>query len=246
MSSEAPAPVCILAGGRGTRLGERTSDLPKALVEVAGEPFIVHQLRGLGAHGVRDAVVCVGYRGDMIESAIGSQRFGVRIAYSHDGPELDGTLGAIRRASALLGERFLVLYGDTYLRVDHRAVERAWRESGLPALMVVLRNQGRWGLSNARLVRGRVAAYDKHAPTRAMSWIDYGLGGLTPRAIACAPESERDLAALYRVLALRGELYGHRATRRFYEIGTPSALRETDAFLASSANAIVASRKQSA
>jgi NDP-sugar pyrophosphorylase family protein len=224
--------VCILAGGRGTRLGERTKHLPKALVEVAGEPFMIHQLRLLAARGVHEAVVCVGYQGEAIESLIGAERFGIRIAYSHDSPELDGTLGAIRRVAALLGERFLVLYGDSYLRVDYRAVDRAWRESGLPALMVVLRNRGRWGESNARYHAGRVLAYDKHAPTTDMSWIDYGLGGLTARAISCVPESERDLAMLYRALARRGELYGHPATQRFYEIGTPAALCETDAFLA--------------
>ncbi len=233
---DALPPVCILAGGLGTRLGERTSVVPKALVDVAGEPFMVHQLRLLAAHGVTEAVVCVGYRGEMIESLIGAERFGMRIVYSHDRPELDGTLGAIRRGLAHLGERFLVLYGDTYLRVDYRAASDVWRASGLPAMMVVLRNKARWGASNARFAQGRVVAYDKHAPAGAMSWIDYGLGGLTAGAIARVAESERDLAVLYRVLARRGELYGHVATRRFYEIGTPAALRDTDAFLRASAH----------
>ena len=51
-----------------------------------------------------------------------------------------------------------MLYGDTYLRLDYRAVEHAWRESGLPALMVVLRNEGRWDASNVRYELGRVLA----------------------------------------------------------------------------------------
>jgi len=232
VSAEALAPVCILAGGRGTRLGERVRDVPKLLLEIAGEPFLIHQLRLLAAHGVRETVICVGYRGERIESRIGGERFGVRIAYSHDGPGLDGTLGAIRRALALLPERFLVLYGDTYLRLDYAAADRAWRESGLPALMVVLRNEGRWQGSNAQYEHGHVVAYDKHAPSADMSWIDYGLGGLTAGGLARVPESESDLAALYNTLARRGELCGHPATERFYEIGTPPALEETEAFLA--------------
>jgi NDP-sugar pyrophosphorylase family protein len=223
--------VCILAGGRGTRLGELTSEVPKPLLEVAGEPFLLHQLRLLAGHGAREAVICVGHRGEMIESRIGDERFGVRIAYSYDGPELDGTLGAIRRALALLPERFLVLYGDTYLRVGYGAAARAWRESALPALMVVLRNEGRWDTSNAHYERGRVLAYDKHAPTPAMSWIDYGVGGLTAGALELVPDTERDLATLYAELARRGALCGHVATERFYEIGTPDALREAEAFL---------------
>jgi NDP-sugar pyrophosphorylase family protein len=224
--------VCILAGGRGTRLGELAREVPKPLLEVAGEPFLIHQLRLLAAGGVHEAVICVGYRGEMIESRIGADRFGVRISYSHDSPQLDGTLGAIRRAQALLGERFLVLYGDTYLRVDYRAASRAWRESRLPALMVVLRNERRWDTSNVRYARGRVLAYDKHAPAPDMVWIDYGLGGLTAGALERVSDSESDLATLYATLAQREELCGHPATERFYEIGTPAALRETEAFLA--------------
>ncbi len=232
MSTEALPPVCILAGGRGTRLGERAREIPKPLLEVAGEPFLIHQLRLLAAHGVRQTVICVGHLGEMIESRLGEERFGVHIAYSHDGPGLDGTLGAIRRALALLPERFLVLYGDTYLRLDYAAADRAWRHSGLPALMTVLRNEGRWESSNAHYEHGRVLAYDKHAPSAGTSWIDHGLGGLTAGALARVPESERDLAVLYSTLARRGELCGYPASERFYEIGTPPALEETEAFLA--------------
>jgi NDP-sugar pyrophosphorylase family protein len=223
--------VCILAGGRGTRLGALVRDVPKPMLEVLGEPFLVHQLRLLAAHGAREAVICVGYLGELVESRIGERRFGISIAYSRDGPGLDGTLGAIRGALELLGERFLVLYGDTYLRLDYRAANRAWCESGLPALMTVLHNGGRWGVSNARYEGGRVTAYDKRSPASGMSWIDHGLGGLTAAALDRVAASESDLAVLHSALAERGELCGYPVGERFYEIGTPDALAETEAFL---------------
>jgi NDP-sugar pyrophosphorylase family protein len=223
--------VCILAGGLGTRLGERVRDTPKPLLEVAGAPFLVHQLRLLAGCGAREVVLCVGYRGEQIVSEIGSERLGIRIRYSCDAPGLDGTLGAIRRALPLLGERFLVLYGDTYLRVDYADVARAWRDSHLPAVMSVLRNEGRWDRSNARYERGRVLAYDKHAPRPDMHWIDYGLGGLTVDALAAVDDDENDLSLLYHRLAELERLCGYEATERFYEIGTPSGLQEADAFL---------------
>jgi NDP-sugar pyrophosphorylase family protein len=226
-------PVCILAGGVGTRLGERVRDTPKPLLEVAGEPFLLHQLRLLGLNGAREVVMCVGYLGERIEQRIGRERFGVQIAYSYDAPGLDGTLGAIRRAVGRLGPRFLVLYGDTYLRIDYRAVARAWEDSGLAAMMTVLRNEGRWDISNARFDGTRVLAYEKQAPDADMSWIDYGLGGLTAGALEPVGREMRDLSSLYSVVAARGELFGYEATDRFYEIGTPSALAETDAFLRS-------------
>jgi NDP-sugar pyrophosphorylase family protein len=224
-------PICILAGGLGTRLGERVQDTPKPLLEVAGEPFLLHQLRLLAGHGAHEVVLCVGYRGEQIESSIGGERFGIGVRYSFDAPGLDGTLGAIRRALPFLGERFLVLYGDTYLRVDYGEAALTWRESGLPAMMSVLRNEGRWDTSNASYEGGRVLAYDKREPTPEMRWIDYGLGGLTREALSAADRDERDLAGLYGRLAAMGLLFGFEASERFYEIGTPSALRETDAFL---------------
>jgi NDP-sugar pyrophosphorylase family protein len=231
VSSEQLPPVCILAGGRGTRLGVRARDIPKPLLEVAGEPFLTHQLRRLAAYEARNVVICVGHHGKMIESRIGHACFGLRIAYSYDSPDLDGTLGAVRRALALLPERFLVLYGDTYLRLDYLAAARAWSESRLPALMVVLRNNGCWDISNARYEGERVVAYDKRLPRPDMRWIDYGLGGLTTEAIGRVDDDESELAILYTELARRGELYGYEAAERFYEIGTPAAFEETERFL---------------
>lgn len=209
---------------------------PKPLLQVAGEPFLMHQLRLLAANGARSVVLCVGYHGEQIQRRIGDERFGIRIRYSFDEvPGRDGTLGAIRRAAPLLGERFLVLYGDTYLRIDYGAVAARWCESGLPAVMTVLHNEGQWDTSNAIFRDGIVVRYDKRSPTREMHWIDYGLGGLTAGVLDQAPAGEADLATLYSELASKGELFGFAASARFYEIGTPQALRETAAFLSNEA-----------
>jgi NDP-sugar pyrophosphorylase family protein len=223
--------ICILAGGRGTRLGPRVTDVPKPLLEVGGEPFLFHQLRLLARHGARRIVLCVGYLGERIEERIGSRRFGLDIEYSFDAPGLDGTLGAIRRARHLLGDRFLILYGDTYLRLDYRAAAHEWRRSGCLGLLVVLRNNGQWDQSNTVYADCRVIAHDKSMPTSAMRWIDYGLGGLDAGALERVSASERDLSSLYKRLAELGELCGYETRERFYEIGRPESFAETDAFL---------------
>jgi N-acetyl-alpha-D-muramate 1-phosphate uridylyltransferase len=223
------SPVCILAGGLGTRLGAVGRETPKALLEVAGRPFALWQLELLRAHGGRRVVMCVGHLGERIEAEIGSP-FGLDVRYAHDAPELAGTAGAIRGARELLGERFLVLYGDTYLRIDYGDVDRAFAASGKPALMTVLRNAGRWDRSNVVLDDGEIVRYDKADPTPDMQWIDYGLGALTPAALE---QPGDDLGDVYAALAERGELAAYAATERFYEIGTPDSLAETSAFLAS-------------
>lgn len=224
-------PVCILAGGLGSRLGEAVKDTPKPLLQVAGQPFLMHQLRLLSRWGARTVVLCVGYLGERIVGVVGRQQFGIQIEYSYDGPELAGTLGAIRRAVPLLGERFLTLYGDTYLRIDYQAFEASWRSSGLPAAMTVLRNRGRWGRSNATFADGHVTHYDKDEASSSMEWIDYGLGGLTVGALDLVSDDVGDLAVLQGELARRRLLFGFEATERFYEIGTPQGLEESETFL---------------
>ncbi len=224
-------PVCILAGGLGTRLGERVRDTPKPLIDVAGEPFLIHQLRLLAGASAHRVVICVGHLGELIERRVGSERFGLRIQYSYDGPELDGTLGAIRRARSLLGEQFLVLYGDTYLRVDYALAALTWRMSGLPGLMCVLHNKGRWDTSNVVYAGGRVVCYDKQAPRPEMEWVDAGLTGLSQAALDLVPEESRDLAELFQRLAAIDLLCGFEIHQRFYEIGTHQGLKETEAHL---------------
>ncbi len=233
MASNRLPPVCVLAGGLGQRLGALTAATPKPLLEVAGEPFLIHQLRQLAATGTERVVLCVGYLGQQIEARLGSSQFGIAISYSYDGPELEGTLGAIRRAAPLLDDRFLVLYGDTYLRVNYERFVAGWVASKLPAAMTVLRNDGQWGTSNVVFAAERVVRYEKGSPDPEMRWIDYGLGGLTPDALSHVDASTKDLAELQRTLARKGRLFGFEVFDRFYEIGSPEALAETETFLAS-------------
>jgi NDP-sugar pyrophosphorylase family protein len=231
MTSGGLPPVCVLAGGLGTRLGDRTREVPKALVEVAGAPFAFHQLRLLRAHGARRVVMCVGHLGELVEEAVGDgAAHGLEVVYSYDPPGAAGTAAALRAALPLAGEELLVLYGDTYLRIDYADVADARRRSGLPALMTVLRNDGSLRhVSNAVLAQGRVVRHDKRTPTPDMAWMDYGLGAFAAEAVARSAAS--DLNDLYAELAERGLLAGYEATERFYEIGTPESLAEADAFL---------------
>jgi NDP-sugar pyrophosphorylase family protein len=225
-------PVAILAGGLGTRLKPLTGTVPKALVEIGGKPFLAHQLELLRSRGVRRVVLCVGYLGEMIREFAGDgAAFGVKVAYSSDGPSLRGTAGALRNALPLLGERFFMLYGDSYLTCEYAAVERAFRESGKPALMTVFRNEGRWDRSNVEFEGGRIRAYEKNAANPRMRHIDYGLGVLDGRALTELAPAESDLAAVYRELLRRDELAAYEVGERFYEIGSPAGVTELSEYL---------------
>jgi NDP-sugar pyrophosphorylase family protein len=226
-------PVAILAGGLATRLRPVTEKIPKALLTVAGQPFLAHQLRLLHGAGIRKAVLCVGYRGEMIEEQFGDGRsYGVEVGYSFDGPELLGTGGALRKALPLLVNHFLVLYGDSYLPMDYVAAVRAFVASGKPGLMTVFRNEGRWDTSNVWFQDGIIKSYSKKERTADMQHIDYGLG-LFNAAVFMRWSAGKafDLADVYRDLIARNELAGYEVTQRFYEIGSPEGLAELDAML---------------
>jgi NDP-sugar pyrophosphorylase family protein len=227
-----PLPVAVLAGGLGKRLGELTERRPKALVEVAGEPFIAHQLRLLRQDGIGEVVVCAGHLGDQIERFVGDgAAFGLSVRFSYDGPTLLGTAGALKKALPLLGDAFFVLYGDSLLPCRYAPVQQAFLDSGRLGLMTVYANNGRWDTSNVEFCDGRIVACSKDQLTPAMRHIDYGLGLLRREALELVRDVPCDLAWLYQELLRRDQLAAYEVGERFYEVGSVSGLEETERYL---------------
>ena len=226
-------PVAILAGGMATRLRPITQNIPKLLVEVAGEPFFTHQIRLLKQAGLTHLVLCVGFLGEQIVELYGDgSRWGVKIEYVFDGPKLRGTGGALINALPRLGENFYVLYGDSYLPIDYTAVGEAFLRSGQLGLMTVFENQGRFDQSNVWFECGEIKVYDKQNPRPQMHHIDYGLGVFRAAAFdGFSREVPVDLAEVQKALVARRQLAGYELKQRFYEIGSPAGLAELDTLL---------------
>lgn len=222
-------PVAILAGGFATRMKPITESIPKSLLDVHGKPFIARQLECLAERGAHRVTICIGHLGGMIRESVGDgSRFGLTVQYSDEGGTLLGTGGALNKAVPLLGEKFLILYGDSFLECDYEAVERSFVQSGKSGLMTVYRNEDLFDASNVLFADGRIRVYDKKHRTPEMRHIDYGLGGLSARAFDGIPEGGRvDLAVLYQNLLEQDELAGFEMFQRFYEIGSPAGLAET-------------------
>src|SRR5262249_6822966 len=158
----ADIPVALLAGGLATRLRPLTTRVPKAMLEVAGKPFVDHQLDLLYRNGIRRVVLCLGYMGEQVQEHLGDGRDrGLELSYSFDGERLLGTGGALRRALPMLGEACWVLYGDSYLDIDYRAVLDRFLAHPLLGLMTVLRNQNQWDRSNVVFRDGQLLCYSK-------------------------------------------------------------------------------------
>jgi NDP-sugar pyrophosphorylase family protein len=230
-----PPRLALLAGGLATRLRPLTSFMPKSLIQIAGEPFLAHQLRLIRAGGIREVVLCCGFLGEQIEDFAGDgSRFGLSITYSHDGEQPLGTGGALLKALPLLGDRFLVMYGDSWLTEPIEPVWRAFLDSGRSALMTVFCNQNRWGASNVEFRKGAVVRYDKRHPSPTMHHIDYGLDALDASVLAHWSVPIFDLADVWTGLADYSLLAGFETSERFYEIGSLAGMRETEYVVASS------------
>ena len=206
--------VAILAGGLGTRLGAVAEGLPKSMVPIGNRPFLDFVIESFTERGFRDIVLLTGYKGDVIE-----KHFGPRFTYSREAAPI-GTGGAIRDARHLLGDRFLLTYGDVLRRFDYdRFVQR---HEG-PTLAVYRRIS----VGNTDIANDRVTRFDKRAP--ALPYIDAGFSLMDAAAIDLLPKSgpcsfeEIVFPALSREGRLAAEIVDH----NFYEIGTPEELEKT-------------------
>ena len=95
----------LMAGGLATRMRPRTLTMAKAMLEVAGRPFVDWQLEMLAKAGYDDVVFCIAFLGEQIRDHVGDgQRYGVRVRYSDEGPTLLGTANRSMEFGAIVGK----------------------------------------------------------------------------------------------------------------------------------------------
>ncbi|MBK6877375.1 MAG: NTP transferase domain-containing protein [Ignavibacteria bacterium] len=225
--------LVLLAGGKATRLRPVTETIPKSMLEVAGKPFIAHQLELVRKNAIEKVLVCASFLGEQIKNYLGDgSRFGMSVEYSFDGDELLGTGGAIKKAMNMLDEQFYVMYGDSYLNTDFELINEYFFAQSKPALMTVYLNEGKWDNSNVLFEKGNLLKYDKVNRTSDMKHIDYGLGILPKQAFEeYNNKTVFDLSEIYGKLLKKDLLAGYEVKERFYEIGSFTGLEETDKFL---------------
>jgi NDP-sugar pyrophosphorylase family protein len=220
--------IAILAGGLATRLKPLTEKIPKALIEVSGKPFIIHQINYLKKQGVTEIVLCVGHLGEMIQDILGNgKRFGVNIKYSYDGENLLGTGGAIKNALPLLSDNFFILYGDSFLLINYSKIQQAFSRCNKMGLMTIFKNKDEWDKSNVHFENNHLIEYNKRNSHMKMVHIDYGLGILSKSVFdKYSNDMVFDLADVYHELSIKEQIEGVEVFDRFYEIGSHSGIEE--------------------
>jgi glucose-1-phosphate cytidylyltransferase len=234
--------VVILCGGLGTRLREETEFRPKPLVEIGGRPILWHIMKIFGHHGLREFVLCLGYKGALIkdyflnyeamnndlEIHLGA-RSTVKFLGEHAEQDYTVTLadtgaeamtGArVKRVAKHLDGRFMVTYGDGLADVDLRALLAFHAAHGRLATVTSVRMPGRFGVLDAT-DEGRVQRF-REKPSHD-AWVSAGFFVFEPEVLeylsaddACILERE----PLER-LASDGQLVAYRHEGGFYPMDT--------------------------
>jgi NDP-sugar pyrophosphorylase family protein len=216
--------IAILAGGFGTRLGNLTRNIPKPMIPIAGRPYLERVIDSFARCGLRDIVLLTGYRAEAVEAHFGDgAAFGVRISYSRETEPL-GTGGAIREARTLLGERFVMTYGDVLRYFDYDRFVSAHDE---PCLAIYPRQT----VGNVEVEGDRVIRFDKKASE--LPYVDAGFSILPSSVIDLLPEHGACSfeEVIFPLLAAERRLAAEIVDLNFYDIGTPDELARTRAAL---------------
>jgi NDP-sugar pyrophosphorylase family protein len=218
--------IAILAGGLATRLRPITNSIPKSMIDICGKPFAHWQMKLLEKAGYTDVVYCVGYKSDVIKDFLGSGiKYNLKITYSHDGETQLGTGGAIFKALPLLGEKFSVIYGDSYLPIDFGKVEDTFSRSEKLAQMTIYSNKEALDTNNIVFQNGDVVRYQKGTFSKDMTHIDFGFNCFDRLSFSRYPANlSFDLGEICCDLARKKMLAGYEVFERFYEVGSPQGL----------------------
>jgi len=227
----------IMAAGLGTRMRPLTNDRPKPLVTVAGKALIDHDLDRLVAAGVKQAVVNLHYKADMLREHLGKRR-DIEILYSDETEELLGTGGGVAHALRLFqGEPFFILNSDSiWVEGVSSALGRMiqmWDGEAMDGLLLMasmVTAMGYEGRGDFVLdAEGHVMRPGENALT---PFAYPGVQIVHPRLFENAPEGEFSTNILWDRAIAAKRLYGTRLDGVWIHVGTPQARDEAEAYLA--------------
>ncbi len=219
--------VAILAGGAGSRIRGAIGSRPKCLAEINGLPFITYQLRQLRHFGFTRVILLTGHGHDDVAAYLGDgESFGMSISY-HRESEPAGTAGAVREARALLGERFLLLNGDTIAQGDLAGLYDAHADA--PATIGVSEVQSAGDFGRVRFdEEHRIRDFAEKPVDGQAAFVSAGVYCVTPDICDYIPA--KGVASLehdvFPALVREGAPVFAYPCDGFFDIGTPERLIE--------------------
>jgi len=223
-----------MAGGLATRLRPLTKDIPKSLISIEGKPFLQHQIELLNYSGVKEIVLCVAYMGKKIDDYFGNgNRFGVKIKYSYEKEKLLGTGGALKLAEPHLNEKFFLIWGDSYVRLNYKEMyDSHLKNSGdFEMTIAIFYNIRCYDKSNIMYEKGKIKKYEKKSKDK-MKYIDAGITVMNKKLLKRIPSGiVFQIEDLFSGLAKEGKMKPFLIKKRYYEIGSLKGLNQFTKFV---------------
>lgn len=220
----------ILAGGKGTRMGDITMEIPKPMLPLAGQPLLAYQIEWLKKNGFKEVWLIINHLGHVIEEYFGNgEQWGIQIRYYREEKPL-GTVGGIKAIEQELKEDFLVLYGDVLFDIDFERLLTFHRSKASQATLVIHPNDHPY---DSDLVAtdesGKVIAFHpKPHPEEAYyrNMVNAAMYVLSP---AIFPYLQKDVPAdfgkdIFPHIINHLSVYGYNTPEYIKDMGTPKRL----------------------
>jgi NDP-sugar pyrophosphorylase family protein len=218
--------AAILAGGAGTRLYPITTYVPKTLLPIGGRFVIEYIIDYLKHHGITELVLLLSESEfELVRNHLDNgERFGVRIEYSV--ADRIGTAGALGAAASVLGERFIIYYGDVLTDMNLREmIEFHEKKKAVCTLAMSTGVPIEYGVGKVA-ENGRIT-YFEEKPTLKEYPVSMGIH-IAEREILshCAPHTDIAHDVIPRLLTDRKPVFAYLTETRHYDIGTFKSLEE--------------------
>lgn len=138
--------VVILCGGQGIRLWPYTKRIPKPLIRIGGRPILYHVMRAYERFGFRDFILCLGYKGNLIQGYFEEHPEGWNIQFADTGLETPTGERIKRVESTVEGERFFATYADGVANVDLQRLLGHHQDKGRLATITVVKPSSPFGV----------------------------------------------------------------------------------------------------
>lgn len=217
-----------MCGGRGSRIKKITKKKPKCLIDFYGKPFLFYQLNYLKKNHIKNVILSVGYKAEMIKNYIKNHIDFINVKIVNDGKNLLGTGGAVKKSIKFLKKNFYVIYGDSYLNFKLKNLKFNNQISS----MAIYKNQNKYDKSNVERKKTNFIIYDKSKKINDYKYIDYGVSYLEKKIFKNFKKNTRfDLSNLLQKISKNSKLKGYVVKKRFYEIGSYSGIKQFKNFL---------------
>ena len=237
VAAEVPKTAMVMAAGLGKRMRPLTASRPKPLIEVAGRSLLDHVLDRLRAAGVENVVVNVHYLPDALEAHLAARAEGLNVTISDEREQLLETGGGLVKAAPMIADDPFLAVNSDNLWIDGPAdtlklLASHWDGERMDALLLLVpqaRAQNHRGMGDFHMDRtGRLR---RRARSRVAPFVYTGVQIVSKTLLEGAPDGPFSTNLLWDRAIEAGRCFGAVHQGLWFEVGTPAAIRQTEAFL---------------